>query len=267
MFNKLFFSDMSTSTIRCCVMLSILFWVAGLLLPAEAQPAQRMEEANQAYLDKHFQDAITQYEALLQEGYRSEVLYYNLGNAYYRSGVLGRAVLNYERALKLSPGDEKALLNLEVAGRQLKDDLLVVPESSIVRWWRSAQGVFSSGIWASIGLGMLWLGFGGLALWLLHPARRFKKLGFAAGWIFLTLCIFPFLLGFGRVQQEFGQDYAIVLVDETNLWVAPDEESQPSKLIHEGAKVRILDAIGSWYQVRLSDTTEGWLPKDVVERV
>ena len=245
----------------------MLFLLLGMAPAIIAQPLQQLEEANQAFLDKNFEEAIGLYESILQDGYYAPGLYYNLGNAYFRVGKLGKAILHYERALKWSPDDEQVLQNLEIARSQLKDDLLVVPESGLVRRWHAVQGALSSDTWATVGLVFLWLGLGGLALWLLHWVRRYKKAGFIAGWLFLALSILPLLLAFGRARQEHRSDGAIVMVAETVLRVAPDEESRQALLLHEGVKVRIQDAIGSWYQVRLSDTTEGWLPKDAVEKI
>lgn len=258
-------NDLAIRSFRYAAFLYVLFWAVA---PASGQEAaRRLQEANQAYQDGRFEDAIEKYEAILQEGYGSGVLHYNLGNAYYRAGQAGRAVLNYERALKWSPGDRQALQNLEAVRSGLKDALLVVPESALVYRWRVVQGLMPSDAWAGLGLVFLWAGIGGLALWLGHRVRRYKKAGFIAGWIFLGLSIFPFLFAIGRARQEFRKDYAIVMVEEAQLRVAPERESQEVLLLHEGAKVRILDAIGSWYQVRLSDTSEGWLPADVLERI
>ncbi|MCB0570031.1 MAG: tetratricopeptide repeat protein, partial [Phaeodactylibacter sp.] len=116
---------------------AMLFLLLGMAPAIIAQPLQQLEEANQAFLDKNFEEAIGLYESILQDGYYAPGLYYNLGNAYFRVGKLGKAILHYERALKWSPDDEQVLQNLEIARSQLKDDLLVVPESGLVRRWHA----------------------------------------------------------------------------------------------------------------------------------
>ncbi len=232
-----------------------------------AQPTQALQAANQAYRDKEYEEAIRQYEEILFEGYHSEALYYNLGNAYYRTGETGRAILNYQRALKLDPQDHNTLHNLEAAQARLPEPPARIQQSGVVEAWLSVQNALSTRTWSVIGLALLWLGCGGIALWLLGRSPRRKKVGLAGALVLITLCLLPFLLAYGRSQQEFFSSKAVVMVEETQLHAAPEEDSQAVQKLYEGATVEILDAIGAWNKVRLEDTTEGWLPKDVMEGV
>ncbi|MCO6476937.1 MAG: tetratricopeptide repeat protein [Phaeodactylibacter sp.] len=232
-----------------------------------AQPTQALQAANQAYQGKEYEEAIRKYEEILLGGYHSEALYYNLGNAYYRTGETGRAILNYQRALKLGPQDQNTLHNLEVAQARLPEPPARIQQSGVVEAWLSVQNALSTRSWSIIGLTLLWLGCGGIALWLLGRSPRQKKVGLASAAVLITFCLLPFLLAYGRSQQEFFSSKAVVMVEETQLHAAPEEDSQAVQKLYEGATVEILDAIGSWNKVRLEDTTEGWLPKDVMEGV
>src|SRR5512141_279622 len=78
-------------------------------------PEQRFEQGNEAYQQGKMSEAVEIYESILRNGYLSGPLYYNLGNAYYRAGNIPRAILNYERALRLMPGDEDLHHNLQLA--------------------------------------------------------------------------------------------------------------------------------------------------------
>jgi len=252
-------------TTNTCRLIFILFLLPLTLLPA--QPTQALQAANQAYQDKDYEQAIRGYEEILLKGYESEALYYNLGNAYYRKGEAGRAMLNYQRALKLDPRDENTLHNIEVVRAGLPDEIVQIQMSGVVKAWLSVQNALSTRAWSAAGLALIWLGAAGLAVFLLSPARRRKKLGLLAGLLLISLSLLPFALAYGRSQQEFFSRKAVIMVEAVALRAAPEAESKAGIQLHEGAVVEIMDAIGAWFKVRLSDTSEGWLPKDVVERV
>ncbi|MCB9350571.1 MAG: tetratricopeptide repeat protein [Lewinellaceae bacterium] len=244
----------------------LLIW----LLPSLsllAQPAQSLKAANQAYQEKEYEQAIQLYEEILQEGYHSEAVYYNLGNAYYRKEAFARAILNYQRALKLDPKDKNTLHNLGLAQARLPGQVGKIQQSGVVQAWLSVQNTFSTRLWSILGLAMLWLGGASLAISVLSGIRRRKIRTLAGGVLLLVLSLLPFLLAYGRYQQEFSTTKAVVMVEETQLRAAPEEDSKALQKLYEGVSVEILDAIGAWNKVRLEDTSEGWLPGDVLERV
>ena len=234
---------------------------------ALALPAQDLSTANRAYRAQRYAEAIEAYERLLQQGYHSPALYHNLGNAYFRAGQLGLAVLNYERALKLAPGDAQTEQSLRVVRGQLElsGEGLALP--GIWRAWQGLQGLLSANGWVALGLICLWLAVSGLLLWLFHRARPYKKAGFIGGLALIGLSLLLFLLAYSRTQQQYGQHYAIVLLPQTELRVAPEDESQALQPLYEGQKVQILERIGPWYLVRLPDASEGWLPADAAAQI
>lgn len=245
----------------------ILFCFSSASVSLSAQPVQALQAANKAYQDKAYEEAIRKYEEILLEGYHSEALYYNLGNAYYRNGEYGRAILNYQRALQIDPKDENTLHNLARVQEQLPGQVVKIQQSGVVETWLSMQNALSTRSWSILGLVLVWLGSAGIALRLLSTSRRKRKIGLAGGVLLIALSLLPFLLAYGRAQQEFFSTRAVVMAPETSLRAAPEEESKELQKLYEGATVEILDAIEGWNKVRLEDTSEGWLPKDVMERV
>ncbi|HMQ50095.1 MAG TPA: tetratricopeptide repeat protein [Saprospiraceae bacterium] len=248
----------------------MFFLLFGMMIVGRTHgqaPEGRMEAAIQAYQQKNYEAAIAIYESLLQQQYHSEALYYNLGNCYYRTGKLAACILHYERALLLDPNDKDILANLELARQQLQNPGIKIPQSAITKWWFSAQNLLSAAAWGAIGILLLWLLAGGIWLWWNAQSRRWRKIGFISAVIALFLCLFPFTWAFARHQAETGQHYAILMSQESPLRAAPEAESQAVQALYEGIKVKILDQIGAWYKVRLEDTTEGWLPMDVVTRI
>ena len=160
-----------------CVLLSF-FILNGQTLE------EQMQTANDAFQAKNYAKAIETYEALLAADAHSYVLYYNLGNSYYRSGEIGRAILNYERAQLYQPNDPDVQHNLMVARQQLVDDLDILPDFFLWRWWRSASLRLSSRGWSLVGLLLLWVGISGLIWWMLAKERSQKVWGFSLGLLY-----------------------------------------------------------------------------------
>ncbi|GJM34088.1 MAG: hypothetical protein DHS20C18_30890 [Saprospiraceae bacterium] len=243
----------------CC-----LFFLAVAV--GNAQPEAILNQANEAYRKNAFGDAVKGYEDLLAAGYDNAKVHYNLGNAYYRMEKLGPAILHFEKASLMTPGDEDIQHNLEVARKQLTDKLEVVPEFFLTRWWRDTTISLTAAGWSTMALLFLWGGVGGIIIWLLAKERRYKKLGFILGIILLLLSIFPFTLASARAAMAEESGFAIVLVPEADLVSGPESTTSLLK-IHEGLKVKLLDRIGDWEKVGLHNGEQGWLPKEVLGKI
>ncbi|MEM9918185.1 MAG: tetratricopeptide repeat protein [Bacteroidota bacterium] len=243
---------------------SLLFFCSSL----NAQDVDALfQQANELYQAKDYQAAVQQYESILSAGFRSADLYYNIGNCYYQDGSLGKAILHYERAALMAPGDKDIQYNLALAGAQVKDELAKIPSFFLTRWWSAVHRSMSSGSWSVWMLLFCWLGMGGLAVWLMGTNRQQRKRGFLAGLI-LLLCS-GLCWGLTRSQKAFetSNPYGIILSEETALRSGPDESSTELLPLHEGTKVRILDQLGPWKKVRLPDGDQGWLADEVLERI
>ena len=238
-----------------------------LLVTAQSSPKQLLQAGHNAYHDKDFDTAISRYETIREQGLESLALYYNLGNAYYKKGDFPMAVLNYERALKLDPGNDQVQTNLELVQDQLEGTNIQIEQSGVVRSWLSLQQLLRTRGWAILGLVCFWLGLGGMIAWQFAPKRNQRKTGFLVGVTALIFCLLPFGLAYGRAQQEFSGDRAVLMAAETALYIAPDSESDAILTIYGGETLTILDEISGWYKVELSDTTIGWLPKDLLAEV
>lgn len=232
-----------------------------------AQPAQLMEEANAAYANKDYQRAIDAYEQVLAEGLTSTALHYNLGNAYFRTQQLGKAVLHYEKALQLAPSDDDIQHNLEVAYALQADEMEPLPSFFLSRWWRGLRGQLSANSWTVFGLLLLWISAGGFLLWLLGKERTQRKRGFLVAIISLVLCALPFSLALSRKHFDEHSKEAVLLAREAQLHFAPDADSQVVLTIHEGLKLDLQDRISGWYKVRLPNGEIGWLPVEVVAEI
>lgn len=249
------------------IALIISFLICFLVEIRATDAAAQLTQANQAYQSKNFQQAIEQYEVLLRQDYHSKVIYYNLGNSYYRVDKLGLAILNYERALLLDPTDADTKHNLQVARNHLQDKIEPLPEFFLSKWWNQLRSQFSPNGWSVLSLSLLWLGIAGLSLWLLGKVRMYKKWGFILGLGLLLLSLIGFALANSRKQAIQRSDRAVILQSEILLQSAPDSKSQVVLPLHEGTTIRFLDKIGDWYKVGLENGEQGWLPKGSFERI
>ncbi|NET31908.1 MAG: tetratricopeptide repeat protein [Cyanothece sp. SIO1E1] len=240
------------------LLLSMLLVVG--LSGKEVQPAS-WEQAGEAYKNKQYTVAFDLYQGLIDEGHVSPALYYNMGNVCYRQSKLGLAILYYEKALKLAPRDQEIKGNLELAKSQQADQIDPLPPFFLDRWRHGLQSLFSANTWSMLGVLCLWIGVGGLILWILGKERKQRKWGFIAGISLLLLSLLPFYLSSSRAQFEQNPGTAILLEMEYGLRSAPEEGSKILVPLHEGVKLVIIDRIGDWLKVKLEDGEQGWLPE------
>jgi tetratricopeptide (TPR) repeat protein len=224
-------------------------------------------KANELYAGGNHQEAIIQYNRILAEGYHSAPLYYNLGNAYYRSGLIPQAILNYERAHLLAPGDEDIRFNLNLARMNVKDRIEELPVFFVNRWWKGARDLMSYRKWAAASAVTFVFSLVLLSLFLLASSTALKKTFF---WFFIPVFLLSAVsFTFGLDQRNFikNNNSAIVFSPVVSVKSSPDINSTDLFVIHEGTRVTVEDSIGDWRAVRLSDGNKGWLHKDGLEMI
>jgi tetratricopeptide (TPR) repeat protein len=233
-----------------------------------ASDAQKLfQNANQVYQAGNFPLAVEQYETILKGGKLfSTELYYNLGNGYFRLNQTGRALLNYERAARLSPTDADIQTNLTVARGRITDDIEAVSEVFFVKWYRQLRSALSADVWAGLGLMCLWLSGGGFAIWLLGKERTWKKRGFIVGCIALPLSLLIFLMT-NNAAKTTEATFGIVMSKETAFRNAPNENAAVTATLHEGIKLEIVDKIGELTKVKLANGEEGWVMAADLEKI
>lgn len=227
--------------------------------PADAQNAF-FDEGNRLYQAGDFDGALDRYRRILDAGLESGDLHYNIGNTYFRLGALGPAILHYERARRLMPGDDDLLANLALARSLTADEIVPRPRFWLFRlvdWW--------------VGLlpraGLLWLvalawvtAVAGAALVVLRPAARAgawaRRTAFAAAAVTVVF-------GVNLVVRELdlgAAAEAIVMADEAQVQSAPsDDPALRIFAVHEGAKVRMDRRSGDWVEIVLEDGSVGWM--------
>ena len=223
-----------------------------------------LSTANDLYQKQDFTAAIVAYEQVLQSGFHSPTLYYNLGNSYFKAGQPGKAILNLERALLLAPNDPDIKHNIKAVNQRLVGSPEPIPGFFLERWWSSWRSGMSVSGWSITALLILWPGVAGLAVWILGSSRRTRMLGFFAGVGLIVFSMLPFSLAVSRASFQNDSGYAVVMDRSIALRAAPDSGSESSQKVYEGHKVYLLDQIGKWRKVRLMDGEVGWLANEAL---
>lgn len=232
---------------------------------AESSLDYHFRKGNEFYLDEDYLSAVQQYEAVLANGYGSGVLHYNLGNAYYKLGRLGKAILNYERALKLLPNNENVRFNLKLTRLKVKDRIDVPPEFFLFRWNRQLYMTFSSLGWGRLfTLCLLLFSLVTVARWIFDPGRFRSLLRSISGGLAVLGVLL--LIPFGqRYFAEVARDSGIVVTTSAKCLAAPHAGSTELFIVHEGTKVSVLEDDQEWTKIELIDGKQGWTAKKNVE--
>ena len=242
--------------------------LAFMFVLSQAQDhEQQFAIANEAYKNGNYAAALLQYTAIEDAGMRSAELYYNIANCHQQDKRLGKAMLYYERALKIAPSDEDIQHNAEITRLNLQDEIEALPPFFLRAWWNTLRDMLSSSTCAKLALLLLWLGIFGLIAWQIAPERTQRKTGFSVGISLLLLSILPFALAYSKSLVEVHSGYGIVLEKEIALRHAAEADSGKILDLHEGTKVKLLDKISTWHKVRLANGEEGWLPEGAFEEI
>lgn len=247
------------------------------LLCLTASAANLAQQADSAYNREAYSDAIRLYtESINNEGVSSNILY-NLGNAYYRDNQLGKAIICYERALTLDPSNNEAAINLNFVKTRIED----APEddsSFLSNVHKQIVSTFSPDAWAWIALALFIILLGTIAAYIFSGNVTVRKFGFFGAIVMVFVFIYIIAIAYQTAGAYRNHESAIVIVPTTNLSSAPrSSRSDKEKVvpIHEGTRIEILDSlstpddpnVGKWYDVKINNSSRGWLNASDVERI
>jgi tetratricopeptide (TPR) repeat protein len=217
--------------------------------------------ANAAYAEGRWNDALAGYEDISAMGWESASLYCNMGDAFFKDGNIGKAILFYERSLKLDPSYSDARHNLELLNSMIQDRIDPVPEFILKVWARDICYLMDSDSWAAVFLVFLAITLAMALLFILAPGTGGRRAGFFTGLVTLLLALFSILFSLWQKNEYMSTDKAIVTRPVASVKSSPSSESATDLFVlHEGTKVTIIDEVGTWNNVELADGRQGWLP-------
>lgn len=260
--------QLSSARTAATLIAALLMLPAFSLSAASEEDESLWESGAAAYAEGNWEGAIEAWSAIDAEGMEAPELYYNLGNAWFKAEDYAHAILYYERALKLDPSYSDARFNLEFANECIQDRIEKVPEFFLKTWTRKASYMLSSDSWAVLFFILLAIAAAGVLLFLLSGENSRRRMGFFGFIAALLLAVICLLFSVSQRAGYYKADSAIITAPVTSVKSSPGAESVKDLFIlHEGTKVKVMDTVGEWFNIELSDGRQGWIKSSDLEVV
>ena len=217
------------------------------------------DSANAAYAKGKYENAIKLYEQILAADQESSALYFNLGNAYFKSNNLGSAILNYERAKKLDPNNEDLEENLKIANQRTEDKIEAAPQLFLSQWQSGITDIMSEKEWSTL---LILLFIASLLLFSVYIASQgkvLKQLGFFGGFFVAALSVFSFFMAKSKYSNTVNSSSAIITSAAVTVTGSPTEKGTKLFILHEGTKVNITDQNEDWIEIKIANGNVGWI--------
>lgn len=234
-----------------------LFCLTGSAWAFNADSA--FAKGNEFFQKKEFKKAIESYSAIINAGYEGSSVYYNLGNAYFREGKLGYAVLYYEKAAKLSPGDDEIIHNLKIANFRTLDKVPPIPTFFLFRFWEKMILIFSVSGWTFAAFVFYLIILVSIGIYFVSGNQGQQRISFFTGLISIILFVAALVLLSQRIGYQHDTSKGVITASTSVVKLAPDLQSKDTFVIHEGMKVRIEDKVNDWYKIKIPDGKIGWV--------
>lgn len=248
--------------------LSLILLIGSAAINAQEKYVDSLfAKGNEAYRMQEYHSALDLYNAIVDTGFTSFELYFNLGNAYFKTGEYPKAILYYEKAKVLDGSNEDLSFNLQKANAYTIDKIEMIPEFFLVSWMQKFITIFPSNKWAIVALLAFAAGLASLLFYFINISRSRKVLFFSIGVIALLISILSYSFSVKTRNYIENSNSAIVMSSTVTVKGAPDINGVNVFIIHEGTKLRILRTIGDWYEIKLADGKQGWLLNTDVEKI
>lgn len=244
----------------------LIFFILSILgLEVNAQkPEDLLSKANELYNNSAYDSAVVMYKKVIDKGYSSSTLYYNLGNTYYKLRDYPMAIFYYEKSLKLDPNNEDTKHNLEIANAFISDKIETVPDLFIKAWWNNLSNIFTANTWAVISLIVLAILLSCIFLYLIARTRILKKSMFFSCIFLILITISIFSITTKKYNYIKSNNNGIIIAPTITVKSSPSTSSVDLFVLHEGSKIKILDNTGDWEKIKIANGSIGWLPSSSI---
>lgn len=237
----------------------LYIFICAFCFSVQAYGNDQLRDAEKAYDSKKYKQAISSYEQLVKDGYRSYQLYYNLGNAYYRNNELGKAIYNYELARKIDPNDEDVRINLGIASSKTIDKIDSKENFFITAVKTNILSSFGTAAWAWLTIGSLFLAALLFFVFINSPVLLVKRIAFLFSCVMVIGFVFTYFLGYSALKAKLENKFAIVVSKEVKIMNEPTVSATSKFSLHEGTKIRVVENNGDWLLIKLDNGNEGWV--------
>ena len=222
------------------------------------------DSSNDFYTNGNYQMAIEGYKSILNSGFESAELYYNLGNAFYKLNNIPESNFFYEKARSILPDDEDVLINLSFAQNLRIDKIEKLPISQTQNLKINILKMFSEKGWSILLITLAWAICISLILYLSINKSIQKRIFFSQSIILLIIAIVILIINIEKKELN-NEKFAIVFDKEVEVWSEPNRISELKFLLHEGTKVKQIDTIQDWVNIQLENGTLGWIQSSTIK--
>lgn len=217
------------------------------------------EKGNAAYREKKYADAEEAYSTIAQAGIVSDALEFNLGNSCFKQGKVGEAILHYERAKRLNPGDEDIRFNLKMAYSTTVDKVEPIPLLIHEQWIQNLLQLMPPDSWSIVGIVLLWCSGGLGILYLFANTIALKRNSFLSMLGVFGTSVLVLLLAYVADKKQHGEQSAIVIDANASIKSTPDSKGTTLFMLHEGTRVDVIEQTDGWLEIRIANGNKGWI--------
>ena len=235
-----------------------IFFIIFLVFTSNQVIDDLFQKSNDYYTNGDYQNAVNGYLDVLDSGFESAELYFNLGNSFYKLNNIPDSNFYYEKAKSISPNDDDILTNLIFAKNLRIDKIEILPITQMQNFKLSILNLFSENGWSIFLISLIWFMSLAFIFYIISKDSKFKRLYFTLSIVFIILSSLTLIINFEKKKLSEIK-YAIVYDKEIEVWSEPNNISELKFLLHEGTKVKQLDVIEDWVNIQLENGTLGWI--------
>ncbi|MCD0470124.1 tetratricopeptide repeat protein [Flavobacterium sp. JAS] len=226
------------------------------------------EKGNALYQKAQYQQAVDVYESIIKEDkQQSAELYFNLANSYYKLNNVAPSIYNYEKALVLKPNDAETLNNLKFAKKLTIDEIKEVPKVGFAKLIQNFTGIFGYNTWAKISIGIAFVFLLTFIGYYFSQLSLTKRIYFIGMFVLLVALLLSVFAGMSEKSHFDNDRPAIVFSELSEVRSEPQKAGAAIFLLHEGSKVYVMETLGKWKKIELTDGTEGWIDGTTIKEV
>jgi tetratricopeptide (TPR) repeat protein len=225
------------------------------------------KKANGLYHKEKYLEAAQVFESIEKQGKASSDLFFNIANCYYKLGKVAPSIYYYEKALLLNPDDEAIQINLSFAQKMAIDDIKVMPEVGFKKILKEYTRVFHYDTWAWIAVLIAFLSLLSFLGYYFGNTVLLKRTFFSLFLLFIVGIGITVFSAFLQKKWSLNYNPAVVFAASTTLKAEPKTSSEDVATVHEGTKVYVLETLGNWSKIELTDKTKAWIDKEAIREV
>lgn len=214
---------------------------------------------NDAYSEGDYKKSLQLYDQILDKGYQSEAVYFNLANAHYKLNHVAESIYYFEKAKKLDPSDQAIENNLTYAEQMRVDQIEPLPQPDVKEFTKNTALALSLNTWAWLAIGLGFLALAALIFYFIQTKTSRKRLFFTLFVLFGVLAFSSHVLASTQQKIVENTQYAIIFPEEINVYGEPNPKSDRLFTLHEGTKVSVESEFKGFSKIKLEDGSTGWI--------